>query len=517
VYIYYVEFKGAKMDAWALFSNRTAEKIIISSIPHKKDESGLIFRSTISSMELRKSVQRSITNTYHFLLTKFPDNAVLLEPVSICILGFSGGKVIGQSAELAFAAAFISFLVERKILNTEKELPHIIAATGTINDRFEVGSVSGLKEKILAAHEIGAKMVLYPASNLNDVEGLLKEEGHMHSGIKDMELLPVATLEDLFKLFGLVEVTDNIPAYNRNDCELTDHVPDEGVRGKVRNREYKRFKGPLLKKMLLGAGCILTVLIALLLFVLSRNNNEVSLYTHYTPAYHSELFPAHTPATDSLMNNTVLPVLTSAAAVTPTLAVTPVPTYTSNTPVSTPVIIQPTVTTAVLSVGKILLFNDGNVKGLRVKNDGKSVVKLSEDQMGYSGKAVRIEYNLCEGGFVSAVCNLKGLQLDNTASVKRKKIIFYYKGSNDNAPNSMELKLSCFNSGSRTFYFTMNNSTKVEGKWIKKEIDYDEFNPRLNEDDIENLEKIEFCIFNDPKYGDKAGDGKISICDMEIS
>lgn len=184
------------MNVWALFSEGTAEKIIIASISHREDEKGLLIRTTISDGHLKDCAERSILTTYNYLLTKYPSNKYLLNPISICVIGFSG-KVTGNSSQLAYSVAFISYLIEQGILKTSGNMPVNIAATGTFNDKLQTEPVSGLKYKIIAAQSKDVEILFFPSENSDEVACFQSNSDELQDKAPITKLIPVSTLEDI--------------------------------------------------------------------------------------------------------------------------------------------------------------------------------------------------------------------------------------------------------------------------------------------------------------------------------
>ncbi|MGD8677215.1 MAG: magnesium chelatase domain-containing protein, partial [Desulfobacterales bacterium] len=71
----------------------------------------------------------------------------------------------GPSAGVTMLTALVSFMAGRKV---KKDL----AMTGEITLRGQVLPVGGIKEKMLAAHRAGIKIVILPQENQKDVEEL---------------------------------------------------------------------------------------------------------------------------------------------------------------------------------------------------------------------------------------------------------------------------------------------------------------------------------------------------------
>ncbi len=182
------------MDVFALFTDGTAEKIIIDSFPCKNNEKGLILRTTINSYDLKESAVSSVKNT-HIALEKYSGN--LPDAIPVCIYGFSE-KVLGSSADLAFALAFISHLIKKKIITVNRPMPSIAAATGMMDERLGIRSVKGLREKVLAAIEIKAEVLYFPEENLKDIEEIKKSDIGFNEIIKKINLVPIKSLEELF-------------------------------------------------------------------------------------------------------------------------------------------------------------------------------------------------------------------------------------------------------------------------------------------------------------------------------
>ncbi|OGR57813.1 MAG: endopeptidase La [Elusimicrobia bacterium GWA2_69_24] len=91
----------------------------------------------------------------------------------------------GPSAGIAIATAIASQLTGRPVLPG-------IAMTGEITLRGRVLPIGGLKEKVMAAHRLGLKTVLFPELNKKDLEDIPKD---VQAGI---ELIPVGHVREVF-------------------------------------------------------------------------------------------------------------------------------------------------------------------------------------------------------------------------------------------------------------------------------------------------------------------------------
>ncbi|HIC27622.1 MAG TPA: endopeptidase La, partial [Gammaproteobacteria bacterium] len=90
----------------------------------------------------------------------------------------------GPSAGIAMATAILSALIQ-------KEVRRDLAMTGEITLRGRVLPIGGLKEKILAAHRGGVKVVLIPKDNEKDLSDIPKEV------LKSVEIISVDHMDEV--------------------------------------------------------------------------------------------------------------------------------------------------------------------------------------------------------------------------------------------------------------------------------------------------------------------------------
>ena len=90
----------------------------------------------------------------------------------------------GPSAGIAMATAIISALIQ-------KEVRRDLAMTGEITLRGRVLPIGGLKEKILAAHRAGVKIVLIPKENEKDLHDIPKE------ALRDVKVIAVDHMDEV--------------------------------------------------------------------------------------------------------------------------------------------------------------------------------------------------------------------------------------------------------------------------------------------------------------------------------
>jgi len=95
-------------------------------------------------------------------------------------------KKDGPSAGTAITTALVSLFLKKAV---HKE----VCMTGEVTLRGKVLEIGGVKEKILAAHRAGLKIVIIPAENKKDMGDIPKEVK------KDLKFIFVKTMEDVLK------------------------------------------------------------------------------------------------------------------------------------------------------------------------------------------------------------------------------------------------------------------------------------------------------------------------------
>lgn len=93
----------------------------------------------------------------------------------------------GPSAGIAITTSLVSLFLGRSVRRR-------IAMTGEVTLRGKVMEIGGVKEKVLAAHRAGVKMVILPADNKKDLEDIPAEIR------KDLQFMFVHTMEDVVKV-----------------------------------------------------------------------------------------------------------------------------------------------------------------------------------------------------------------------------------------------------------------------------------------------------------------------------
>jgi len=92
----------------------------------------------------------------------------------------------GPSAGIAMTTALVSLFLGKQVRRD-------ICMTGEVTLRGKVLEIGGVKEKVLAAHRAGLKIVILPAENKKDMEDIPREIK------KDMKFVFVKTAEDVLK------------------------------------------------------------------------------------------------------------------------------------------------------------------------------------------------------------------------------------------------------------------------------------------------------------------------------
>lgn len=97
-------------------------------------------------------------------------------------LSIEAGDIGGPSAGMMHTIAIIDTLTEGELTRG-----HVIAGTGTIQPDGTVGSIGGIRQKVVGAEAAGAEAILVPQANY---------ENALTAEYDDIEIVPVATLDD---------------------------------------------------------------------------------------------------------------------------------------------------------------------------------------------------------------------------------------------------------------------------------------------------------------------------------
>jgi ATP-dependent Lon protease len=113
----------------------------------------------------------------------------------------------GPSAGIAMCTAIVSAL-------TRTPVRADVAMTGEITLRGKVLPIGGLKEKLLAAHRGGIRMVLIPRDNEKDLADIPK------TIMRKLDVRPVSTVDEVLNL-ALVEMPAGEPLPEGGDSKLS--------------------------------------------------------------------------------------------------------------------------------------------------------------------------------------------------------------------------------------------------------------------------------------------------------
>ncbi len=105
-------------------------------------------------------------------------------------VSISTSDIGGPSAGLAFTLAILDELSEGNLMGRGR-----VVATGTINDREEVGAVGAVRQKAVAARDAKATLFLVPATLTDQVI----EDARIAAG-PSVKVVPVASLDDVLRV-----------------------------------------------------------------------------------------------------------------------------------------------------------------------------------------------------------------------------------------------------------------------------------------------------------------------------
>lgn len=104
---------------------------------------------------------------------------------------YDTGEIVGPSAGGMFALEIYNQLIEKDLTYGKK-----IAGTGTINLNGEIGEIDGIKQKIIAAKEAGAKIFLVPEGNYEDAKRIDTK----------LDLVPISNFDQAIDYLNSLEV-----------------------------------------------------------------------------------------------------------------------------------------------------------------------------------------------------------------------------------------------------------------------------------------------------------------------
>jgi ATP-dependent Lon protease len=118
----------------------------------------------------------------------------------------------GPSAGITMATSLVSAL-------TRIPVRHDLAMTGEITLRGRVLPIGGLKEKVLAAHRGGIKMVLIPEENNKDIEEIPQ------TILKSVDLVVVSHMDEVLKKALILEHPDSLFKNKPESAEAKEESP----------------------------------------------------------------------------------------------------------------------------------------------------------------------------------------------------------------------------------------------------------------------------------------------------
>lgn len=108
-------------------------------------------------------------------------------------IDIQAGDVGGPSAGMMHTIAIIDALTEGELTKG-----HIVAGTGTIDLDGSVGSIGGVRQKVVGAEAAGAEFILVPSGNY---------ESALTAQRESIEIIPVATLTEAIEFLEGLETT----------------------------------------------------------------------------------------------------------------------------------------------------------------------------------------------------------------------------------------------------------------------------------------------------------------------
>jgi PDZ domain-containing protein len=127
-----------------------------------KDGQSAEVEEKIAKTEMVDSQLSAKVAALNYLAKNYPQ--LNTEKISPSDIDISLAKTGGPSGGLAFAVGIVELLTPGNILQGR-----IVATTGTIDEKGNVGSIGGVAEKILAAKKAGATLFLVPENNCADL------------------------------------------------------------------------------------------------------------------------------------------------------------------------------------------------------------------------------------------------------------------------------------------------------------------------------------------------------------
>lgn len=128
-----------------------------------KDGRSAAAEKKIAKTEMVDSQLSAKVAALDYLAKNYPQLGA--DKIAASDIDISLAKTGGPSGGLAFALGIVELLTPEDILKGR-----IVATTGTIDDKGNVGSIGGIAEKILAAKKAGATLFIVPESNCKDLE-----------------------------------------------------------------------------------------------------------------------------------------------------------------------------------------------------------------------------------------------------------------------------------------------------------------------------------------------------------
>lgn len=193
------------MDVFAILDNKTVEKISYKFLQpnSKSDRIEILFLSSVSD-NIKVSVDKGVKESYVLVANKLKS---FNQKFSIWFRGVDK-SFSGNSADLAFAIAFINELVKMNFIKTKLK-SKIICATGVIGNDGIIQGVSGIPDKMRAIIQNGLNIgteeciLFIPAENISDINKLKEDDPKLYSSLHQLKIIPARSLSEIIDYMQL--------------------------------------------------------------------------------------------------------------------------------------------------------------------------------------------------------------------------------------------------------------------------------------------------------------------------
>ncbi len=169
-----LKIEGVKVNNYEELFSKISSKAVgdIVNVTVKRDHKIIDTRSTIVDMEGKPKLGVAVANIVSYKTVPKVDFSF-------------GGKEAGPSGGMMIALTIYNKLVKEDISHGNK-----VMGTGTINVDGTIGSIGGIKHKLMAANRKNADIVLVPKGNYDEAKKIKDEKNY------DFNLVGVSTFDE---------------------------------------------------------------------------------------------------------------------------------------------------------------------------------------------------------------------------------------------------------------------------------------------------------------------------------